>query len=208
MKEQEKIESGLYLPMIEDFYTLQGEGFHTGKAAYFVRLGGCDIECDWCDTRISWDASTKDLTSIEDIVSKVAAAPAKAIVVTGGEPLLYNLSPLCDALNEESVETYLETSGAHDLTGEWDWICLSPKRNHPPLNDIFILANELKVIIANKDDFKWAEENAAKVDKTCHLFLQPEWSNFEEIMPVIVEYVLHNPKWQVSLQAHKFMRIP
>lgn len=201
-------ENGTKLPLVEEFYTLQGEGFHTGKAAYFIRIGGCDIGCRWCDTKISWNADIHPLVDVDYLVKKIAPFPAKAVVVTGGEPTTYNLDYLCSKLSDCGITTFLETSGAFPLTGEWDWICLSPKRNQPPQPEFFGLANELKVIIFEDEDFQWAELNANLVNKDCKLYLQPEWSRHKELTPKIIEYVMQNPKWQISIQAHKFMKIP
>jgi 7-carboxy-7-deazaguanine synthase len=206
--EQQIFEDGQKLPLIEQFYTIQGEGFHVGKAAYFIRIGGCDIGCSWCDTKFSWRFEVNELTDIEEIVNNVIAARADSVVVTGGEPSLYNLGPLCQELKKNAIKTFVETSGAYVLRGQWDWICLSPKRQNPPHASIFGKANELKVIISKPEDYAWAEENALKVSKTCKLFLQPEWSKYEQIIPEVVEYVKNNPKWLISLQAHKFMHIP
>jgi len=201
-------EDGFKLPLIDQFYTVQGEGFHMGKAAYFIRIGGCDIGCSWCDTKFSWNFMYHELTDIEDIKNNVLLNKASSVVVTGGEPSLYNLAPLCELLSNNGIETFVETSGAYPLRGNWNWICLSPKKQNPPQEAIFQKANELKVIISKTSDLIWAEENAKKVSSTCKLFLQPEWSNYESLIPEIVEYVKKNQKWQVSLQAHKFMHIP
>lgn len=201
-------DSGIKLPIIEKFYSIQGEGYHTGKAAYFIRIAGCDIACDWCDTKFSWNNHPEWLMKVEEIVEIASKYPAKAVVVTGGEPLSYNLDMLCDSLKEKEIETYLETCGAYELTGNWNWICLSPKMQNPPVADIYNKADELKVIIQNTNDFIWAEENAKKVNKNCKLFLQPEWSMFGEIIEDVVSYVKENPKWNISIQAHKFMHIP
>jgi len=201
-------ENGKKLPLMEEFYTLQGEGFHTGKAAYFIRVGGCDIGCSWCDTKRSWDPNIHKLAEVNDIVNNAKQQPSKAVVVTGGEPSLYNLDYLCSELKKNEIETFIETSGAHKLTGQWDWICLSPKKQKPPTADIFKKANELKVIIFDESDFLWAEECAKKVNKSCKLFLQPEWSQHKKFIPLIVEYIKKDPKWLISLQAHKFMCIP
>jgi 7-carboxy-7-deazaguanine synthase len=206
--EQTIFENGEKLPLIEQFYTIQGEGYHMGKAAYFIRIGGCDIGCSWCDTKFSWNFQSQELTNIENIVKNSLVAKANSVVVTGGEPSLYNLDPLCRELKKKSIKTFIETSGAYNLSGHWDWICLSPKKQNPPHNSIFDKANELKVIISKPEDIEWAEENAAKVNKNCSLYLQPEWSKYESIINHIVEYVKDNPKWLVSLQAHKFMHIP
>lgn len=204
----EILENGKLLPLVEEFYTLQGEGFHTGKPAYFIRIGGCDVGCSWCDAKFTWNAKNFPPVKVDEIVIRVSKQPSKAVVVTGGEPSLYPLDYLCLELKKKNIQTFIETSGAYPLTGQWDWICLSPKPQQPPVNGIHMKADELKVIISMPEDLKWAEENAAKVKATCKLYLQPEWSEYQTITPVIVEYAKANPKWQVSLQAHKFMRIP
>jgi len=206
--EQKKMEEGLLLPVMEMFCSLQGEGFHTGKASAFVRIGGCDVGCYWCDVKESWDASLHPLTKIRDIIDYVSAFPAKAVVITGGEPLNYNLEPLCAGLKKNGVCIYLETCGAYPLTGQYDWICLSPKQNLSPRPDMLHMADELKVIIREEKDFGWAEENAGRVKEKCRLFLQPEWSQYQHILSRIVDYVKQHPRWMVSLQAHKFMNIP
>ncbi len=195
-------------PLIDDFYTLQGEGVHTGKAAYFLRLGGCDIGCYWCDSKISWRADLHKLISVEEIVKKAISYPAKSIVITGGEPLTYNLDELCSSLKKNGIKTFIETSGSYELSGSWDWICLSPKKNSPPKEPILKKANELKVIIYENDDYDWAEKYAKLVNENCHLYLQPEWSRHKKTTPQIVEYIKKNPKWKISIQAHKFMKIP
>jgi organic radical activating enzyme len=210
MRKNERVgdRSGLYLPLIEDFYTIQGEGFHSGKPAYFIRLGGCDIGCAWCDSKFSWNPEIHKQAFIYDLIERIKAYPVKSLVVTGGEPLLYNLNKLCNSLKMERYTLFLETSGAHRLSGIWDWICLSPKKEKNPLPTIYEKVHELKVIIRSKQDFEWAEENADRVNRQCYLYLQPEWSNYEKIIPLIVDYVKANPKWNVSLQIHKFMHIP
>ncbi len=210
MKQTKKneIESGLQLPLIEKFYTIQGEGFHSGKAAYFIRLGGCDIGCSWCDSRFSWSFEHHKYTSVQTIVDEVKLYPANAVVVTGGEPSMYNLDALTKLLKIGGVETFVETAGTNNLTGYWDWICLSPKEQNPPRAEMFAMADELKVIIADPKDLEWAEKNAKKVSAKCKLFLQPEWSQHRKITPLIVDYVKNNPQWQVSIQSHKFMKIP
>jgi 7-carboxy-7-deazaguanine synthase len=200
--------SGKHLPLMEEFYTIQGEGFYTGKAAYFIRIGGCDVGCHWCDVKESWNAALHPLTSADIIVENAMKYPAKTIVVTGGEPSIYPMQYLTDLLKHKGFNTHIETSGAYPLTGTWDWICLSPKKTMPPLPEIYERANELKVIIHNKHDFVWAEEQALKFKKTIHLYLQPEWSKVKEVMPLIVDYVMQHPKWNVSLQTHKYMNIP
>ena len=204
----ELLEGGRKLPLVEDFYTIQGEGFHSGKPAYFIRLGGCDVGCRWCDAKYTWNPKLYPPTEIETVVERAASYPARAIVLTGGEPLLYPLDPLCDALHERGLEIFLETSGSHPLSGSFDWICLSPKRKQPPLAEAFAAANELKVIIETEEDLLWAEECAAKVGESCMLFMQPEWSRSEQMTPTIVEYVKAHPKWNISIQIHKFMHIP
>lgn len=206
--ENDIFEGGEKLPLIDQFYTIQGEGFHFGKAAYFIRIGGCDIGCYWCDTKYSWRADKDKLIAVSEIVENVVNTDAKTIVVTGGEPLTYNLNPLSDLIKVNNLTAHIETSGAYKLTGKWDWICLSPKRNAPPTEEIIPLANELKVIILDQKDFEWAEKYANLVSPNCHLFLQPEWSRHKELTPIIVEYIKKYPKWKISIQAHKFMKIP
>ncbi|WP_231424514.1 MULTISPECIES: 7-carboxy-7-deazaguanine synthase QueE [Pedobacter] len=201
-------EDGTLLPLMEEFYTIQGEGFNTGKAAYFIRLGGCDVGCHWCDVKESWDAEMHPLTPADVIVENAAQYPGKAVVITGGEPLIYNLDYLTSKLKDRGILTFIETSGAYPLSGNWDWICLSPKKFKSPRPDITPSAHELKVIVFNKSDFKWAEEYAAMVSPTCKLYLQPEWSKSKEVTPLIIEYVMANPKWEISLQTHKFLNIP
>jgi organic radical activating enzyme len=208
LEEQEMLAEGKLLPVMELFYSLQGEGFHTGKAASFVRIGGCDVGCHWCDVKESWDASLHPLTPVAKIVDSVSSFPARAVVITGGEPLMYNLDLLCNLLKEKGIEMFLETSGAYSLSGSFDWICLSPKVQQPPLEAMLKKANELKVIIHDEADFGWAEENAGAVYQNCLLYLQPEWSQYKMMLPLIVEYVQKHPRWMVSLQSHKFMNIP
>lgn len=195
------------LPLMEEFYTIQGEGFYQGSAAYFVRLGGCDVGCHWCDVKESWDALLHPPTPIEKIVAN-AQEHSKLVVVTGGEPLMYNLDPLTRLFRSSGTRTHIETSGAHALSGEWDWICLSPKKMKLPVPPIYEVANELKMIVYNKDDFRFAEEQAAKVNKNCILLLQPEWSRREKMIPMMVDYVKANPKWKISLQTHKYLNVP
>jgi organic radical activating enzyme len=202
------LKEGKMLPLMEEFYSLQGEGFHTGRPSYFARIGGCDVGCSWCDCKESWNAIKYPPVATDLIIEHAASYPAKAIVVTGGEPLLYNLGYLCRGLHLKGITAFLETSGSSALTGEWDWICLSPKKDAPPLPGIFEKANELKVIIEDIKDLDWAEENAGMVSSSCILYLQPEWSQRETIIPVIVKYIQEHPKWKISLQVHKYMRIP
>ncbi len=199
---------GSELPLMEAFYTIQGEGGNTGTAAYFIRLGGCDVGCHWCDVKESWDAELHPLTQVEAIVDMADAFPGKTVVITGGEPLLYNLHPLTTQLQERGIKTMIETSGAYPISGHWDWVCLSPKKFKAPDTSVYPFAHELKVIIFNKSDFAWAEEHAARVGAGCKLYLQPEWSKANQLMPLLVEYVKNNPQWRVSLQTHKYMDIP
>lgn len=207
--EQETLlNDGKLLPLMEEFYTIQGEGFNTGKAAYFIRIGGCDVGCHWCDVKESWDASLHPLTTTEKILQNVLESKTPAVVVTGGEPLIYNLVYLTSLLKQHNIQTYIETSGAYPLSGNWDWICLSPKKTMLPKEENYSAAHELKIIVFNKHDFIWAEEQAAKVGKDCFLYLQPEWSKRNEITPLIVEYVKQNPRWMISLQTHKYIDIP
>lgn len=197
------------LPVMEDFYTIQGEGFHQGKAAYFVRLAGCDVGCVWCDVKESWDVNKHPYIKTEEIVNKIkATSTTNIVVITGGEPLMHNLDTLTASLQEAKFKTHIETSGAHPLSGHWDWICLSPKKFKSPLDEILPLANELKIVIFNKSDFEWAENYASKMNPNCKLYLQPEWDKSALVTPIIVEYVKNNPKWQISLQLHKYIHVP
>lgn len=204
---QVEVDKGLALPLMEDFYTIQGEGVYTGVAAYFIRLGGCDVGCHWCDVKESWDANLHPVTMVEDIAAK-AESLAKIIVVTGGEPLMYNMNALTTQLKSRGLRTHIETSGAYELSGTWDWICLSPKKMKLPTQSVYEKADELKVVIYNKHDFLFAEEQAAKVNKDAVLIMQPEWSKREEMTPLIVDYVMQNPQWRVGLQTHKYLNIP
>jgi len=199
---------GKSLPLVEEFFTLQGEGYHTGKAAYFIRIGGCDVGCSWCDSRFSWNPKLHPVVQTDDIIENVIKSCTDSVVVTGGEPLMWNLDYLCEGLKKRNINTFIETSGAYPVSGNWDWICLSPKKNMPPVGDICLAADELKVIIQTKKDFAWAEEYRLRVNEKCKLFLQPEWSRFETIVPEIVDYVKLNPVWRISLQVHKYMHIP
>lgn len=202
-----QVEKGRMLPLMEEFYTIQGEGFHKGTAAYFIRVGGCDVGCHWCDVKESWNAATHPPTAIESIAAN-AAQHSNTIVVTGGEPLTWDMGPLTTLLKDKNLSTHIETSGAYPLTGNWDWICLSPKKNKEPVGDIHLKAHELKVIIYNRDDLRFAEEHAAKVSEHCVLYLQPEWSVRDKVTPLIVDYVMKNPSWKISLQTHKYLNIP
>ena len=196
------------LPVMEHFYTVQGEGFHQGRAAYFVRLGGCDVGCSWCDVKESWLAEKHPLRTEEDIVDEVARSGAKICIVTGGEPLIYDLELLTRLLHEKGIRTHIETSGSYPLSGQWDWICVSPKRFKAPLAECLKAASELKVVVFHRNDIRFAEENAANVNAACKLYLQPEWSKEKEMLPIIVDYVKQNQQWEISLQIHKYMNVP
>jgi 7-carboxy-7-deazaguanine synthase len=197
---------------MESFYTLQGEGYHQGKAAYFIRLGGCDVGCVWCDVKESWDATIHPKYSIEQIVetalNAVPEGKEKIAVITGGEPLMHDLTALTQLLQQKGFKTHIETSGAHPLTGTWDWICLSPKKFKAPLPEILPLANELKVVVFNKSDFDWAESFTSQLNTECKLYLQPEWDKKEIVMPLIIDYIQHRPQWSLSLQIHKYIGVP
>lgn len=199
---------GESLPLMEAFYTIQGEGFHTGKASYFIRLGSCDVGCHWCDVKESWDISAHPLQLVSSMVAKASEHKARIAVITGGEPLMHSLDFLTKSLKNSGFRTHIETSGAHPLSGEWDWICLSPKKFKEPLPEICLEADELKIIVYNASDFLFAEKYKILVAPSCKLFLQPEWSKSEEMLPHIIEYVKEHPEWQISLQTHKFMDIP
>jgi organic radical activating enzyme len=196
------------LPVMESFYTIQGEGYHQGKAAYFIRLAGCDVGCVWCDVKESWDEEKHPLRKISEIVSEAASYPGRMAVVTGGEPLLHDCSPLTSALHKAGFSTNIETSGSSPLSGQWDWICLSPKKFKAPLPEVVAMANELKVVIFNKSDFAWAEKYAAQVPTGCKLYLQPEWEKSAVVTPLIIEYIKQNPQWEFSLQIHKYIHVP
>jgi 7-carboxy-7-deazaguanine synthase len=197
-----------FLPVMEHFYTLQGEGYHQGKAAYFIRLGGCDVGCVWCDVKESWDAEKHPLFTVQSLKAEVKKTPAKIVVITGGEPLMYDLTGLTKELQQAGLKTHLETSGAYPLSGHWNWICLSPKKFKAPLPEIIPLADELKIIVYNKSDFDWAEKYAKRVSPACKLYLQPEWDNAAAMTPLIVEYIKQHPHWELSLQIHKYIQVP
>ena len=201
------IDQGKMLPLMEEFYTIQGEGYHTGKAAYFIRVGGCDVGCHWCDVKESWNADLHPPTLANTIVEH-AKKYSDTAVITGGEPLMWSMDYLTKMLRKNGLKTHIETSGAYSFSGIWDWFCLSPKKTKLPLEEVYKEADELKMIIFNKSDFEFAEEHAAKVGKNCELFLQPEWSRKEKMTELIVEYVMKNPKWKISLQTHKYLNIP
>jgi organic radical activating enzyme len=196
------------LPVMEHFYTIQGEGYHQGKAAYFIRLGGCDVGCVWCDVKESWDAANHPMFEIDRLKSAIKNTPAGIVVITGGEPLLHNLAALTSELQDAGLQTNIETSGSSPLSGHWNWICLSPKKFKEPLPEVIAAANELKIIIFNKSDFSWAEKYAAQVPAACKLYLQPEWSKAAQITPLIVDYIKAHPQWELSLQIHKYINVP
>jgi len=202
------VKATVQYPVMEHFYTLQGEGLHTGKAAYFIRLGGCDVGCVWCDVKDSWDADKHPKMSVQEIVNIASSHPGRIAVITGGEPAMHDLSPLCDALHEAGFKVHIETSGAHPLSGKLDWVTLSPKKFKAPLQANMSGASELKIVLYNKWDFAWAELYAQKVGPDCRLYLQPEWSKKEKIVPQIIEYIQEHPQWQLSLQTHKYINIP
>ncbi|MGL4364271.1 MAG: 7-carboxy-7-deazaguanine synthase QueE [Bacteroidales bacterium] len=208
MKNLDIDNEGRLLPLVEDFYTIQGEGFHTGKPAYFIRLGGCDVGCSWCDAKLTWNAKHFPPVATDIIVERASSFAAQSVVVTGGEPLNYNLDYLCAQLKQKGLQTFLETSGSQTLSGIWDWICLSPKPKQMPNEDIFAKVNELKIIVEGESDLKWAEICAKNISSKCLLFLQAEWSKQALVMPMIIEYAKTFPQWNISLQSHKFMNIP
>lgn len=201
------VDKGTMLPLMEEFYTIQGEGYHTGTAAYFIRIGGCDVGCHWCDVKESWDANLHHPVAVEKIVD-TAKSNSDIVVVTGGEPLTWDMSFLTGSLASENIKVHIETSGCYPVTGTWDWFCLSPKKNKLPVTEAYQMADELKVIIHNTNDFIFAEAQAEKTNTDAILFLQPEWSKKDIITPLIVEYVMKNPKWRISLQTHKHLNIP
>ena len=196
------------LPLMEAFYTIQGEGHFSGTPAYFIRLGGCDVGCVWCDVKESWDGSKWPIEEIVSMVSQAKTFPSRVAVITGGEPLMYDLTALTRELRSQGFQTNVETSGAYALSGSWDWICFSPKKFKAPLDEFYNHADELKIVVYNKSDFDWAEKHASRVNKDCLLYLQPEWDRSEEMTPLIINYIKKNPHWKISLQTHKFMDIP
>ncbi|HMK25364.1 MAG TPA: 7-carboxy-7-deazaguanine synthase QueE [Chitinophagaceae bacterium] len=196
------------LPVMEHFYTLQGEGYHQGKAAYFIRLGGCDVGCVWCDVKDSWDAEKHPKYDVRSLKSEVRKTPAEIVVITGGEPLMHDLDELTRELQQAGLKTHIETSGAYPLSGTWDWICVSPKKFKSPLPGILPLAHELKIVVFNQSDLSWAEKYAAMVSPVCKLYLQPEWDKAAEMTPLIINYIKANPQWELSLQIHKYINVP
>ncbi len=207
-KKNNKENDGKNLPLVEHFFSIQGEGYHSGKPAYFIRLGGCDIGCRWCDSPYTWNPDVHPIVPVDEILNFITNSGTDSVVVTGGEPLMWNLDYLCNKLKEKNLVTFLETSGAYKLTGVWDWICLSPKISRKPDEKIWQIADELKIIVGDVNDFRWAEECRLKVKSDCVLYLQPEWKRFKTIIPEIVEYVKQNRQWRISLQIHKYMNIP
>jgi len=200
--------SGNYLPVMEEFYSLQGEGFHTGKAAYFIRIGGCDIGCHWCDVKESWNADIHPVKEINEIIHNVLASRTHTVVITGGEPSQYNLIPLTQILKKNNIAIHIETSGTHELKGHFDWICVSPKKQQLPLEKNLSAAHELKIIIYNQHDFIFAEKMRQHVSQHCHLFLQPEWSKKDQLLPDIISFIQTHTHWRLSLQTHKYIHIP
>jgi len=202
------MKEGKLLALMEAFYSIQGEGFHTGKAAYFLRIGGCDVGCHWCDVKESWDANLHSLTKAEDIVKQIDETKINTVVITGGEPLMWNMDFLTKSLKKKGLQVHLETSGAYPVSGEFDWICFSPKKNQKAFDEIKELANELKIIVQNKNDLKWAKQQQLEVSASCKLYLQPEWSKRDEVTSLITDFVMENTEWQISLQTHKYMNLP
>ncbi|MDD4820084.1 MAG: 7-carboxy-7-deazaguanine synthase QueE [Flavobacteriales bacterium] len=193
--------------LMERFYTLQGEGCHSGRAAYFIRTAGCPVRCPWCDVKDSWNAVSHQEFSVNEIVNNIPEV-VKTVIITGGEPLIWDMDLLTSLLHQKGLKVHLETSGAVALSGKWDWICVSPKRAKEPLDEMIATADELKVVICGEEDFIWAEKHAKKTKNTCALLLQPEWDNRETVMPMITKYVMEHPQWRASLQTHKYMNIP
>ena len=202
------LENGEMLPLMEAFYSIQGEGFFAGTAAYFLRIGGCDVGCHWCDVKESWDSTLHPPTLVTDILEDIKKYNVDTVVITGGEPLMWNLDNLTNLLKVNNYKTHLETSGTHPLSGSFDWICFSPKKMQSPINDIKLFASELKVIVSNKHDLIWAKAQCIGVNNKCKLYLQPEWSKKDIVLPMIIEFVQENKEWCISLQSHKYMNIP
>lgn len=187
---------------------MQGEGFHQGRAAYFIRLGGCDVGCVWCDVKESWDASKHPVYDVRNLKLEIGKTQAEIVVITGGEPLMHNLDELTQELQSAGLKTHIETSGAYHLSGTWDWICLSPKKFKAPLPAIIPMAHELKIVVFNKSDFDWAEQYARMASSSCKLYLQPEWDRAAEMTPLIIDYIRDHPQWELSLQIHKYINVP
>ena len=208
INQKNDLENGKKIPIMESFLSIQGEGFFSGKSSYFLRIGECDVGCHWCDVKESWDPSIHPLTKVDDIIDKIKQYSVKIVVVTGGEPLMYNLDYLCQSLKLLDIKFHLETSGAYKLSGNFDWICLSPKKTHKPLKNIYNISDELKIIVSNKNDLKWAQDQKKLVGDECKLYLQPEWSKKELVLPKIIDFVSKNQNWRISLQTHKYMNLP
>ena len=206
--QNELLHTTITYPVMESFYTIQGEGYHQGKAAWFLRLGGCNVGCVWCDVKDSWDATKHPKVSVANIIKSIKSTPTNIVVVTGGEPLMHNCEALTVALRAALLQTNIETSGAYPITGNWDWICVSPKKFKAPLTEVLQKANELKVIIYNQSDFAWARQHAAEVPPHCKLYLQPEWSKREQNTKLIVDYIKQYPQWEMSIQMHKYIDVP
>ena len=208
INQKNDLENGKKIPLMESFLSIQGEGFFSGKSSYFLRIGGCDVGCHWCDVKESWDPSIHPLTKVDDIIDEIKQYSVKIVVVTGGEPLMYNLDYLCQSLKLLDIKIHLETSGAYKLSGNFDWICLSPKKTLKPLKNIYDISDELKIIVSNKNDLKWAQDQKKLVGNECKLYLQPEWSKKEIVLPQIIDFVSKNSEWSISLQSHKYMNLP
>jgi len=202
------VDTKMELPVMEHFYTLQGEGHYSGRAAYFIRLAGCDVGCVWCDVKESWDVEPHPVLKLNDLLHVVLESKTDFVVLTGGEPAMYDLSYFVALLQENGIEVAIETSGTYKLNGNVDWYCFSPKKFKKPVEEAYQKATELKVVIFHLSDLKWAEEHATKTNKNCLLYLQPEWSKQEKLLPAIIDYVKRNKKWRISLQTHKYMNIP
>ncbi|MBK7692250.1 MAG: 7-carboxy-7-deazaguanine synthase QueE [Bacteroidetes bacterium] len=192
---------------METFYSIQGEGFYQGHAAFFIRLAGCDVGCVWCDVKESWDAEKHEMRSIDSLLEEVQKTNAEIVIITGGEPLMYDCGPLTEALQQAGYKTHLETSAAYPLSGKWDWICVSPKKFKAPLIEVLAKANELKVVVFNQSDFEWALHHSKKVSENCILFLQPEWSKEKELLPKMTEFIQQHRQWKLSLQIRKYMGV-
>jgi len=205
---QKEVNTAIELPIMEFFYTIQGEGFYSGRAAFFIRIAGCDVGCVWCDVKDSWDSEKHPLQTIDFLIEQVVTSGTNLVVITGGEPAMYDLTALTNRLKTINVEIAMETSGCYNLIGQIDWYCFSPKKFKAPVDQAYQLASELKVVISHPSDFQWAEKHAEKINTSCKLYLQPEWSKQERFLPEIIEYVKNNPKWRISLQTHKYMDIP
>lgn len=207
-EDEEAIKAGAALPIMERFHSLQGEGAHTGTSAWFIRVAGCDVGCHWCDVKESWKAEGAPVHEVAALGQEAQESKAAIAIVTGGEPTMYQLAPLTKALQQVGIPTHIETAGVYELSGQWDWICFSPKKFKAPVDSIYTTCNELKVVVFNKSDLAWAEEHAARVNASCKLYLQPEWSRVEEMGPIIAEYIKEHPQWRMSLQTHKYLNIP